>query len=261
MIYLLKNIKTFVSARYASLLLRRVKKKDRYKRGNIVINNTKIEFIDSISFYYQYKEIFNKEIYHFKSSCNSPYIIDCGSNIGLSILFFKKKYPESRVIGFEPDPSIFSVLKNNISRNNCDNIQLINKAIWISETNLAFTPDGSDGGRISLNKKTIETVSVPSVCLSDFLNEDVDFLKIDIEGAETIVLQSCKEKLNNIKNIFIEYHSIAAEKQELHNLLKILSDAGFRVDIHSISKNKKPFIKSKENSFFDMQLNIFAYKS
>lgn len=255
-----RKIKLFVSSEFASLLLRRVKKKDRYRRGNIVINNMKIEFIDSLSFYYQYKEIFNEEIYYFKPSCNSPYIIDCGSNIGLSILFFKKNYPESRIIGFEPDPSIFSVLKNNISKNNFDNIQLINKAIWINETNLAFTPDGSDGGRISLNKKTIETVSVPSVCLSDFLNEDVDFLKIDIEGAETAVLQSCKEKLNNIKNIFIEYHSIADEKQELHNLLKILSDVGFRVDIQSISKNKKPFIGRMENYFFDMQLNIFAYK-
>jgi FkbM family methyltransferase len=41
----------------------------------------------------------------------SPYIIDAGANIGLSIIYFKKKYPNSKIVAFEPDKLIFNILK------------------------------------------------------------------------------------------------------------------------------------------------------
>jgi FkbM family methyltransferase len=250
-----------MSSKRDSSLLKKIKKKDRYRNGSVIINNDNIEYIDSLSFYYQYKEIFEKKIYNFYSPCSSPYIIDCGSNIGLGILFFKKIYPKSKVLGFEPDTSIFPVLEKNILRNNCKDVTLINKAVWTNEANLNFIPDGSDGGRIPLEMgEAKRSVSVPTACLSNFLDEHVDFLKIDIEGAETLVLQSCKEKLNNIKNIFIEYHSIFKEKQTLHQLLTILSEAEFRVYIHSVSKNIQPFLREERDVLFDMQLNIFAFR-
>lgn len=234
----------------------------RYKKASVSINKKRIVFIDSLSFFYQYRDIFQDKIYNFKSKSESPRIIDCGSNIGLSVIFFKEKYPESRVISFEPDPSIFLVLKENIERNDYKNVELINKAVWINEKDLEFIQDGSDGGRLFIEKENLEKkISVPSVRLASFLEEYVDLLKIDIEGAETVVLQSCKEKLNNVENIFIEYHSIANEKQNLHHLLNILSENDFRVYIHSLSRKKQPFIRSNECSFFDMQLNIFAFKN
>ena len=42
------------------------------------------------------------------------YVIDCGANIGMSITYFKRLYPKSKIIGFEPDPKIFETLKKNI---------------------------------------------------------------------------------------------------------------------------------------------------
>lgn len=247
-----------------SCFLNGVKKIPRHTKKDIYINQKRLAIIDSLSFVYQYKDIFEKKIYDFKSKSNSPLIIDCGSNIGLSILFFKQIYPESRILGFEPDPDIFLVLKKNIERNGCNHVELINKAVWVNEEILEFIPDGSDGGRIPSTDSTEDvekkSISVPAACLKNYLNENIDFLKIDIEGAETAVLQSCKEKLGNIENIFIEYHSIANKKQDLHHLLNILSENGFRIHIHSVSKNFQPFIKKEVENFYDMQLNIFAFR-
>src|SRR5436309_1804523 len=56
---------------------------------------------------YLFAEIFINGSYLFHTDRSRPLILDCGSNIGMSILFFKKLYPEARIIGFEADPLTF----------------------------------------------------------------------------------------------------------------------------------------------------------
>ena len=51
-----------------------------------------------------FREIFVGGIYMFECNTDRPIIVDCGSDIGMSILFFKRLYPKARIIGFEPDP-------------------------------------------------------------------------------------------------------------------------------------------------------------
>lgn len=65
---------------------------------------------DGLNFYILYKDIFIKRIYHFEAQRPDPLILDCGSNIGMSILYFKHVYPKARIIGFEPDPAIYPML-------------------------------------------------------------------------------------------------------------------------------------------------------
>ncbi len=69
---------------------------------------------DQASFRLGYSELFNEEIYKFRSQKANPYIIDCGSNMGMSIIYFKSLFPDSRIVGFEADPYVFSFLKKNI---------------------------------------------------------------------------------------------------------------------------------------------------
>lgn len=88
----------------------------------------------------------------------------------------------------------------------------------------------------------------------------IDFLKLDIEGAEFEVIASCKEYLKNVKNLFIEYHSLPTEKQRLHELLQIVQEAGFRYYMKEAWENLKyPFV-NRNPAMFDLQLNIFAYR-
>jgi len=219
-----------------------------------------IRAVDSMSLVFMYKEIFEKEIYKFQAESENPLIIDCGANIGLSVIYFNRLYPKSRVIAFEPDKKVFQSLQYNIASFDVDDVELISAAVWNNETVVEFFHEGADGGRIAVgdepNKNLVKTVR-----LRNYLQEKVDFLKIDIEGAEHVVLADCRDLLKNVKNLFVEYHSFDNEEQNLDEILSILRLAGFRVYVEHIGiRSKYPFISRNTHAGMDLQLNIFAYR-
>src|SRR5688572_1057568 len=73
---------------------------------------------------YLFREIFLERQYHFESQKSSPTILDCGANIGMAILFFKKCYPECRITAFEANPVTFGYLKKNVTGNNLTNVEI-----------------------------------------------------------------------------------------------------------------------------------------
>src|SRR5690242_15479864 len=87
-------------------------------RSVIRFMNYTVQITDGPNFYMQYKDEFINRIYQFDAVRQNPLIIDGGSNIGMSILYFKRIYPDARIIGFEPDPDIYQLLNNNLSKNN-----------------------------------------------------------------------------------------------------------------------------------------------
>ncbi|EKD29072.1 MAG: methyltransferase FkbM family [uncultured bacterium] len=219
-----------------------------------------IELIDSVSFLSMYSAIFEKEIYKFKSENQQVLIIDCGANIGLSTIYFKMKYPDSYIYAFEPDIKIFSVLKKNIEKFNFNNVQLINKALWSSESSMFFMEEGADAGRIVELEPNKTRQKVETVRLRNYLEKPINLLKIDIEGAETEVLIDCKDLLYNVNNIFVEYHSFINVPQTLHSILQILQNAKFRVHIQPGFCSSNPFISQENYLGMDLQLNIFGTK-
>lgn len=233
----------------------------RYQPVEITLFSRKFKLPDSASFLFQYNEIFNSQIYKFVANNSKPYIIDCGANIGLSIIYFKKLYPNAKIIGFEPDKQIFDVLTYNINSFNLKEISLINKALWNLETTIKFFAEGSDGGRIAVKGDRENIVKIQTTSLRKYINKTVDFLKIDIEGAETRVLENCEDLLHRVDKIFIEYHSFLKETQSLDKILKILTKSSFRYYISSIGvKRQYPFIGNNLWTGMDNQLNIFAIR-
>lgn len=115
---------------------------------------------DCRSFIWQYKEIFVDKNYLFKSVSTSPIIYDCGSNIGTSVLFFKEYFPNAKIKAFEAEPKIFSILKQNIESNKIDNVELISKAVWITNDGIEINSEGADSSSVfGEGKKTkIESV-------------------------------------------------------------------------------------------------------
>lgn len=85
------------------------------------------------SFLNQYYMIFYKENYFFRAS-DTPLIIDCGANIGLSNLYFSTLYPNSKIISFEADPTIYEICKKNLMFQNITNVELVNEAVSISNS-------------------------------------------------------------------------------------------------------------------------------
>lgn len=243
-----------------------IKVYQRYGRSKgLFIKNRKfekgsIDAVDAQSFVWQYKELFVDEIYRFSSLKTNPLIIDCGANIGLSCIYFKKLYPEATLIAFEADPAIADVLKQNLISNNIYGVEVVPKAVWVHNNGIQFKQDGSDGGAIT---NAVDGIAISSIRLKDFLKQfsAVDFLKMDIEGAETEVLSDCRDELIIVDKLFVEYHSFVGEEQTLPILLNILKDSGFRYFIQTISDTEMPFMqKTKTNENIDLQLNIFAWK-
>lgn len=233
----------------------------RYKSKSVRFLNYKMNVPDCRSFIWQIKEIFVDKNYLFKSETETPLIYDCGSNIGTSVLFFKETFPNAKIKAFEAVPEIFSILKQNIESNKVDDVELISKAVWTNNNGIEINSEGADGSSIFGEGKKI---NIESVRLKELIEKEnsIDFLKMDIEGAETEVLKDCENSLSHIKNIFIEYHSFINKEQNLDLVLSILSKNGFRYFIKSAVHNKYPFLKKKNNYSpnIDLQTNIYAYK-
>ena len=227
-------------------------------------NRYKIIFKDPKAFLYSVKELFVDEIYKFKAENDTPYIIDCGSYIGTSILFFKTQYPNSKILAFEPDNSNFNLLNNNIKNWDFKNIEIQNAAIWTDNLGVNFIADGNMASKIDESDNTAysENQKTKSIRLKDLLIEKIDFLKIDIEGAEYEVLVDCENKLSFVENLFIEYHGNYNEMYKLNKILNILVENNFKYYIKEAGVTFEHPFYDRENIYdFDIQLNIFAFKN
>lgn len=236
-----------------------LRKIPRFTETQIKLFGKDLKVADAPSFFSSYKTIMCSEIYKFETDSKQPLIIDCGANIGLSVIYFKRLFPGAKVIAFEPDKKIFNILQCNMKSFGYDNVELINKALWNRESEVDFYSEGADAGHVvnTTNHEQITTVS--AVRLRPYLTCKVDFLKIDIEGAEYEVLNDNKDLLCSVHNLFVEYHSFVGQEQKLSEMLKILKDGGFRYYIYNNSKQTHhPFIEKEVYSGMDMQLNIYA---
>lgn len=218
-----------------------------------------IRYSDNIGFIHSVRELFAEETYRFKTDNPNPHIIDAGANIGLSIIYFKMLYPGSTIIAFEPDASIFPILQYNIS--DFDGIEAHEQAAWTEVVRLKFYSEGSLAGssEIDFSGKGRKT-EVESIRLRDEIcKRPVDFLKIDIEGAENAVLFDIEDALFNVKNLFFEYHSVPAKPQRLGEILDLIRRAGFRYIINGAHGPRLPFIDTVTRGF-DLQLNVSCFR-
>ena len=232
----------------------------RYVSAKIKFKGKNLVIVDVASYEFIRKELFEKEIYKFTADSQTPYIIDCGANIGLSIIYFKELFPLAEIVAFEPDAKVFNALSENMRSFGYTDVKLIERGLWDEETVLQFYSEGADGGRIA-TKEDINITEIKTEKLRPYLSKTVDLLKIDIEGAEIKVLNDCKDLLHIVKRIFVEYHSFIDRPQELSDLFEILFSAGFRVYVSSPGLSSiNPFMKINSYNGMDMQLNIYAIK-
>lgn len=241
--------------------LERIKALPRFTIETSSIFDKPFKFHDPDSFVDSYNEIFLNNIYNFKATPGKHIILDCGANMGLSVLYFAQNYPAHTIYAFEPDAAIFEILKENVETFNLANVQLLKNAVWDKAEMLEFYTDKGMGGRVLESYKDQEPTRIATVRLADYLSADVDFLKIDIEGAEDTVLRDCKDKLPLVGSLFFEYHNDIHKPQTLHELLKITTQAGFHYYIRESGVRKNPFNDTHLIcESFDMAINIFGYK-
>jgi FkbM family methyltransferase len=231
----------------------------RYQKTTVQLLGRDFVVPDARSFYHSHREIFDDQIYRFNTKNPRPVILDCGSNCGTSIVYFKSVYPQARISGVEADPRIFALLQANIRTRSYDDVTLANRAVSATAGLAVFYREGADSGRLSPLGEG-ETVTVETVSLDDLIDEPIDFLKMDIEGAETEVL-CASTRLDRVANLFVEYHSLVGAPQTLPALLQKLSACGFRYHIRHQFGASRPLTENKVRQGMDMQLNIFARRT
>lgn len=203
--------KRIISAVYSLFTNRRV----------VFVKNHKITLrkngIDTDVFDY----VFNR-LYHRPSRpirAGFPTILDLGVNIGLSIVDFKTLYPSSTVIGFELDRDNYDLALINCKA--FEGVTIINKAIWFENKPMKYDKKyNSDAYHISDEKETENSISVETITISqiiqDFRLESIDYVKMDIEGAEKQIFEHDLSWLKQVKEIKIEIHN----GDEVFNFIK-----------------------------------------
>ena len=222
---------------------------------------------DGPNFFMQYKDIFINRVYHFESASVAPTVLDCGGNIGMSVLYYKLIYPQARITTFEPDPSVFGYLQDNMTRHGLNDVKLVQAAVCGREGSLTFHSDGKYASNLASETAPLEEGwtkrRVPCVRLSSALTEPVDFLKINIEGAEWEALADSGERLRLVNEMVIEYHHLPGVPRTLHKILDLLDRQGFEYLINDFDSEtnggvQPPFRLAPESRYF---LLIYAKRA
>lgn len=227
--------------------------------GEVSMLGRTVAFSDIDGFLHSIREIFVDEVYRFDYRAASPRIIDAGANIGLSVLYFKQLFPGATVVAYEPDPQMFALLQRNTA--DLAGIDLHNAAAWTADVDLTFYTEGSLAGSSEIDfLDQGRVVTVRAERLRDELaRAPVDFLKIDIEGAENDVLFDLADELDRIDLVFFEYHSVKGKPQRLGAMLEMMTSKGFRYAVNGCHTAARPFVETMPKGF-DLQLNVSCFR-
>ena len=172
---------------------------------------------------------------------------DVGANLGVWTVLMSKANPQARVHAFEPNPATWPLLEKNISWNRCLNVSLNRAAVSDTTRQVAFQvpTKASIFGRIVPAQGGVDEEGrfsnsdmflVPAVRLSEYcathLIEEIDFLKIDIEGHELAALKGLGDLFSQrrVKSIYIETIRENHDRMgtQFFELLKFIHDCGYK---------------------------------
>jgi FkbM family methyltransferase len=202
----------------------------RFTPGTIRMMDYELRYSDLMTICPQWRDIFVTRSLDFVSVSSAPRILDCGANVGLASLFFKRRYPRARITAYEADPALFAILDGNLTANGAGDIERVHAALWTSSGRLAFRCDGGDSGMIASLRGAVtgEPRTVPSLRLRDILAaEPIDLLKLDIEGAEDAVLADCEPVLDRVRTVVLDLHELDPAVRQAPRVLECLTRAGF----------------------------------
>lgn len=184
-------------------------------------------------------------------------ILEIGGHYGEDTMRFYKYFPNSKIYSFEPDPRNIEIFKKTCQ--NIDNISLIEKAVSnVSDKELIFHQvynkkdedilqdkykyigkedykelklSGSGASSLKNTNRTdlniYNKIIVKSIKLDDWYKNNnidiIDFIWIDVQGAEKEVIDGCKNILHKIRFIQLEYGETSYEgglsKKETYNMM------------------------------------------
>jgi len=211
--------------------------------GVTSIAGKRMVYSNRASLYGMFVEIFIDQNYYLEQTDAPLVIIDCGSNIGMSLLYFATRAPQARITSFEPNPHTFGILMQNIDQNDflveAKNIGLgafVGTATLNTDVYDMASQSASVTRHLESKGRPLQTVQIEIQKLSSYIVASVDILKLDIEWLEGEVVEDLVESgaIMHVKTMFIEYHYDGVHTvYPLGNLLSNLERSGFIYVIES----------------------------
>lgn len=162
-------------------------------------------------------------------------VVDIGAHIGVFSVWAAQKANLGTVYAYEASQANFELLKENRGLNHSQNLQVKNLAIFNKPGNFDFYLPGGNGALGSLLqdqhavKETVTAITLEKLFEDNGLDH-VDYLKLDVEGAEYPILLNCPaEILSRIKHLILEYHEFEGAPWRQQDLERHLLSHGFQV--------------------------------
>ena len=168
--------------------------------------------------------------------------IAVGAGIGITTMAIAKKVGRNgKVYAFEPHPRYFTILEENLSFNQLNNVKAFEVALTDHAGKTDFFQKEFSSGIVSA--EGVEKLEVASTTIDKFLNEQkvqgIDVIDMDCEGSELLVLRGAEKALrtNRVK-IFCEIHHefLRHLGQSVADVVEYLQDLGF--EVHSVSPSE-----------------------
>lgn len=169
--------------------------------------------------------------------------LDVGSFIGTHMVAMAQRVgPSGRVYAFEPQPGCRDLVQRTIRENDLEQCTFIGAAVGDQNTHVKMQTGAGPTATSTLrtldpwNHHT-DALDVDMVRIDDFLTEQnietVDFLKLDVQGAELEAVEGMKTRLGDIRAMQIEIHTkyIEEPEREIPELYEILASRGDLVRI------------------------------
>lgn len=164
---------------------------------------------DKAAAFYHYEEELKADVVQYLKQGGT--FFDVGANIGLISFFVKKFYPGSKIFAFEPGKTVSQCLKKTIEVNHVEGFTVITKGVAASSGVAEFYIDPKSTGGSSLTRKHFEKDNknierIELISLDEFVLESKEIpslVKVDVEGAEHLVLEGAKNLIKNHRPVFI----------------------------------------------------------
>ena len=168
----------------------------------------------------------------------SGVVIDIGANLGLLSVLLAKRNPETIIYAFEPNPSTFRALRQNLIRNRAYNVLPKEAAISDLDGAVAFNADSVNRATASITSDLVPNREyVRCERLDSFVREnkiqEIAFLKIDVEGFESAVLEGARHTVQNVRPavVMFEVCPILAKQNgfDPREPARTLREAGYKL--------------------------------
>jgi FkbM family methyltransferase len=180
-------------------------------------------------------------------------VVDVGAHIGrYTIIASKRVGPNGKVIAIEADPSNFEILNRNIQLNKLTNVIPLNYAVYSKQTKLklylpveesGFTiyntimvnRTASEGKFIEVNSNTLDNLLLQPQQQNETSHANINWVKIDVEGAEFEVLKGATNILSKSNDIalLIEVHNLHGGTNLYREIVEFLNRYNFKIEFEN----------------------------